>query len=306
MKILIIGLGSIAKKHVSAIRTLTENAELYAWRFAKDSPVFEDVTNLFTEDQVAEHTFDFAIISNPTSDHKSAISKLLTLKIPLFIEKPLFEKLGAEENALLDQIKLLQVRTYVACNLRFLESIQFIKNQIQHNRINEVNIYCGTYLPDWRPGEDFKKSYSANKEMGGGVHIDLIHELDYTFWLFGVPLRTDSLFTNSSSLKITAFDYANYRWQYEGFTANVILNYFRKDPKRTLEIVCEEGTYHVDLLKNQVSYNGKTVFASKQKIVDTYNNQMDFFLNNILTGNNRDFNTASEAYQILNLCLHQS
>ncbi|KIA89121.1 Gfo/Idh/MocA family protein [Kaistella jeonii] len=306
MKILIVGLGSIAKKHISAIRKLTENVELYALRFSKNSPVFEDITNLFTQDQIAEHAFDFAIISNPTSEHKNAISRLLSLKIPLFIEKPLFEKVGSEETEILNQIKLLQIPTYVACNLRFLDSIQFIKKRIQDSRINELNIYCGTYLPDWRPGEDFRKNYSANKEMGGGVHIDLIHELDYTFWLFGVPLNTDSIFTNSSSLKISAFDYANYRWQYEGFTASVILNYYRKDAKRTMEIVCDEGTYVVDLLKNEVRFNGEVVFISEQKIADTYDNQMDFFLKNMGSKNNLHFNTASEAYQILNLCLHQS
>ena len=300
MKVLIVGLGSIAKKHVVAIRKLTENVDLYALRSAEDSPIFEKVINLFTEKQIAEHNFDFAIISNPTSEHKSAISMLLGLKIPLFIEKPLFDVVGLQEKELLSKMELLQIPTYVACNLRFLDSIQFIKKEVEDKRINEVNIYCGTYLPDWRPGENFRKSYSANIEMGGGVHIDLIHELDYTFWLFGAPLRTDSLFTSCSSLEISSFDYANYRWQYKGFTANVVLNYYRKDPKRSLEIVCEQGTYYVNLLKNEVSFNSDIIFTSEQKIADTYETQMNFFLTNILTGNELDFNTAFEAYQILN------
>ncbi len=306
MKVLIVGLGSIARKHITAIKQLTENAEFFAWRFSRDSPTFENVINLFSEDEVKEHTFDFAIISNPTSEHKSSLSKLLELKIPLFIEKPLFEKIGEEEKEIVQRIEALKIPSYVACNLRFLECIQFIKKEIQGKRINEVNIYCGTYLPNWRPGEDFRKSYSANRDLGGGVHIDLIHELDYTYWLFGVPVKTDSQFSHSSSLNISAFDYANYRWQYEGFIATVILNYYRKDSKRSLEIVCEHGTYHVDLLKNEVSFMGEKIFSSSQNILDTYQSQMDFFLKYTLMENDSNFNTATEAYEILNLCLHQS
>lgn len=304
MKILIVGLGSIAKKHIEAIRKTADSAEIFALRSSDQCSSIEGVTNLFSYDDLQSFTFDFAVISNPTSEHFTALNKLLDYDIPLFIEKPLFDQTGTEQQTFLDQIKLRKTITYVACNLRFLDCIQFIKSEIRGKRINEVNIYCGSYLPDWRPNVDFRKIYSANREMGGGVHIDLIHELDYTFWLFGEPLKTDSFFTNNSSLDISAYDYANYRWKYDSFTANVILNYFRRDAKRTLEIVCEEGTYQVDLLKNAVYYQNNMVFSSEERIQDTYFRQMDFFLKNILTGKDADFNSAFDAYKILNLCLH--
>lgn len=306
MKVLIIGLGSIAKKHIDAIKKISHSAEIFALRSSRESASIDGITNFYSYDDLNISNFDFAIISNPTSEHSSAIKHLLEYKIPMFIEKPIFSKIGNEEQQLLDKINAENIPTYVACNLRFLECIQFIKKEIQDKRINEVNIYCGSYLPDWRPNVDFRKIYSANKEMGGGVHIDLIHELDYTFWLFGEPENTDSLFRNNSSLEISAHDYANYRWYYNDFITIIVLNYYRRDAKRTLEIVCSEGTYFVDLLRNEVSFNNELIFASDNKISETYLQQMKYFLEHVLTKENSNFNTAEEGYKILNLCLKQA
>ena len=188
--------------------------------------------------------------------------------------------------------------------MRFLECIAKIKELIVSKRINEVNVYCGSYLPDWRPNVDFRKVYSANKEMGGGVHIDLIHELDYVYWLFGKPTHTKSFFSNKSSLNITAYDYANYLWEYKNFSVSVILNYYRRDNKRTLEIVTDKGTYLVNLLKNTISYNNEFVFQSNQLSLQTYTAQMQFFVEEILNKQTK-FNTIVEANKVLELCLQE-
>src|SRR5690606_2075460 len=155
---------------------------------------------------------------------------LIRNKIPMLIEKPLFDNLSRKD--LVDQVIASGIITYVACNLRFLESIRFIKNELKLKRVNEVSIYCGSYLPDWRPGVDFKTVYSGNREMGGRVHIDLIHEIDYMFWFFSKPLSAKRYFSSKSSLKINSYDYANYLFEYSGFNVNVQLNYYRRDPKR--------------------------------------------------------------------------
>ena len=220
----------------------------------------------------------------------------------MFIEKPLFSEITEDTQCLVDQIESKNIKTYVACNLRFLECLQQLKKIIKEKVVNEVNVYCGSYLPNWRPGVDFRTIYSANKEMGGGVHIDLIHELDYVYWLFGNPLKTQTFFSNKSSLNITAFDYANYLWVYDEFSASIILNYYRKDNKRTIEIVTEEGTYDVDLLKNSIQFNGNVIFISNNEIIDTYTKQIDFFIENVIRKGEK-FNTIAEANTILKLCM---
>jgi len=302
MKVLIIGLGSIAKKHIKSLREIGE-FQIYALRSSIDSPKFDNVSNIYDIEEVGSYDFDFFLISNPTSEHAFVIKKLIKYRKPFFIEKPIFDSVSSANQELITSLALSKITTYIACNLRFLDCLWEIKRIIKDSRINEVNIYCGSYLPDWRPGVDFKKVYSANKEMGGGVHIDLIHEIDYLYWIFGTPLEVRSTFRSNSSLDITSIDYANYLWDYNFFSASLILNYYRRDTKRTFEIVTSESTYIVDLILNRIFKDGQEVFSSNQRIPDTYFSQMDYFIKMVLSNKNSNFNTAQEAYNILQLCI---
>ena len=305
MKVLIIGLGSIALKHIKALQELYPSVVIYALRRkGEPSKEIKGVIEVFDISEIKVDTLSFILISNPTAVHYETIKEVMVYKKPLFIEKPLFETLSNEANDLVMEIERQGIPTYVACNLRFLESIAKIRELLVGKRVNEVNVYCGSYLPDWRPNIDFRKVYSANKEMGGGVHIDLIHELDYVYWLFGAPIHTQSFFSNKSSLDITAYDYANYLWEYDDFSVSVVLNYYRRDSKRTLEILTDEGTYLVDLLKNNISYNDEIVFQSSQLSLETYTAQMQFFVEEILNKQTK-FNTFVEGYKVLKLCLQE-
>lgn len=303
MKVLIIGLGSIAKKHIAAINQLDKSAEIYALRSNRESKNDIDrVIDIYTLNDIEMSELDFILISNPTSEHFATIQKLIEFDKPLFIEKPLFSEINEETQNLVDEIKRKGIITYIACNLRFLDCIKELKTILQDKKINEVNVYCGSYLPNWRPGVDFRTIYSANKEMGGGVHIDLIHELDYVYWLFGNPDKSNSFFSSTSSLNITAYDYANYLWVYKTFSASIILNYFRKEGKRSIEVITDKGTYQVDLLKNSIEFDNKCIFVSKKKIIDTYYSQIEFFTENILK-RKEEFNTIEDANTILKLCM---
>lgn len=305
MKILIIGLGSIAKKHIKALNELGIKAELYALRFQKNAAQEEGITNLFSEQEI-DNNFDFGIISNPTSLHFQSIDLLVKRNIPLFIEKPpLASLIDAEE--LNNRIIKAGIKTYVACNLRFHPCLEYLKNLINSNpetSINEVNVYCGSYLPDWRPNLDFRQNYSANKSQGGGVHLDLFHELDYVHWIFGFPHTIKSYKTSNSSLRINAIDYANYILGYNSFTVNIILNYYRRTPKRTIEILFNERTLIVDLIKNEIIENEKVLFNDTNfEISDTYIRQMNFFVNQVLS-DEIQMNTFTESLKILKTCLH--
>lgn len=302
MNVLIIGLGSIAKKHIDALINIYPSANIYALRSSSSGAKIEGVSDVYAIEDLNIDIIDFIIISNPTAYHFSTIQKLVQYNKPLFIEKPLFSEINNLTDRLVEEINERQIQTYVGCNLRFLDSLQELKKIIENKKINEVNVYCGSYLPDWRPGVDFRAVYSANKEMGGGVHIDLIHELDYIYWLFGKPLNSQSFFSSKSSLDISAFDYANYLWKYSDFNASIILNYYRRDKKRTIEIVEQDGTYVVDLLENKIWLNNVLIYASDQKIVDTYLSQMRYFIENIVQQREK-FNTIVEANTILKLCI---
>lgn len=301
MKVVIIGLGSIAQKHISALKVLDSSLEIVALRSSTTAKAINGVKDIYDWDAIKNEKPDFIIISNPTYLHFSTLQRLKDSLIPLFIEKPVFASIGEKETKLIQKITEQGSTTYVACNLRFLHALQRIKEIIKSERINEVNVYCGSYLPDWRPNVDFRNVYSANREMGGGVHLDLIHELDYVYWIFGNPIETKVVSRNNSSLNIQACDYANYIWVYNDFCVSVILNYYRRIPKRSMEIVCDSGNYYIDLLKNNIVYNDHEIFSSDQQIKDTYRDQAAFFLYYILREKSM-FNSIEEAYKVLQLC----
>lgn len=299
MKILIVGLGSIALKHIHAIREIVPDSEIISIRSSRESKYVDGVTDFYSYEELPSD-FDFALISNPTSKHIETIKKLVPFRKPLLIEKPLSDSVEIETSVLnLDSTGVL---TYVGCNLRFLESIRFVKDWLTQRKpyVNEVNVYCGSYLPDWRPGVDYRKCYSAIPELGGGVHIDLIHEIDYVYWLFGKPKIVEKRFTNSSVLGIRSIDYANYTLGYDTFTAQIILNYYRKDSKRQMEIITDFGTLTVDLLNNRVSLDNAIIFQSNQRIADTYKAQMEYFISNV-KANRVMMNTIKDAYNVLQI-----
>lgn len=304
MKVLVIGLGSIAKKHLQALKEIGVVCEIFALRSSSQATNIEGITNLYSIEESKEIQFDFIIISNPTSEHYSTLEKVSSFNIPLFIEKPLFSHITTNSEQLVERIAKNKISTYVACNLRFLESLEFLKKTLDNLRINEVNVYCGSYLPDWRPNVDYRTVYSANAEMGGGVHIDLIHELDYVYWFFGEPSTTVSNFSRNSSLSISAYDYANYLWRYNGFNVSIVLNYYRRKPKREIEVVTDEVVYRVNLLTNTVYKDDEVIFNHSNRIGDTYLSQMEFFIEQVLR-KQKTMNSIVEANKILKICMQE-
>lgn len=306
MRILIIGLGSIASKHISAIKRIDRYAEIYAYRNSTQSPSNPEVTDIFTLESLDIY-FDFIIISNPTILHAKAINSALKFNCPLIIEKPVLGNL--EEVALLQKkIDEKNVKTYVACNLRFHPLIIFLKEYLNKKVlvINEINVYCGSHLPKWRPGQEYKKSYSAQAMMGGGVHLDLIHELDYCIWLFGVPIETRVLKRNVSSLEINSIDSATYHFLYKNFTLNIQLNYFRIDTKRQIEILTDSDTLVGDLIANTFTSLTKNeiLYDAEFNMSDTYYDQMKYFIKHKNDGMSL-MNDFSEGVSTLKIALNE-
>lgn len=306
MKGVIVGLGSIAQKHIHALRTIRDDISLFAVRSGHSVNEIEGVTNLTLTDLPAGN-FDFAIISNPTYQHTVALSQLLPLGIPLLIEKPLFHKIGPEELALVEQLNKREILNYVGFNLRFHPCIRYFKEEVLPalQVINEVNVYCGSYLPDWRPGKNFRDIYSAQPDKGGGVHLDLTHELDYIYWFFGKPLSVSHQFFSKSDLHIEAVDHAGYLWEYPQYCVNISLNYYRRTPKRQVEVLTDQGEYVLDLIENKVLFNNKVLVSYDIDRFYTYIKQMEYFTAHILA-KKRMMNDVNEAMEVLRLCLNET
>lgn len=304
MKVLIIGLGSIGKRHVQALRKLEPQCSIFALRSYKGAADQEGVINLFSWEDIPTD-LSFVIISNPTNQHYATISDCIALNVPLFIEKPpLMNLAGAKE--LLEIIESKKITTYTAFNMRFHPVIQWLKDNILTNKVLEVTAYCGSYLPDWRAGTDYRSSYSARKELGGGVQLDLTHELDYLKWLFGKPQAVYAFIDKISALDIDSADYAHYHLKYERMKASVTLNYFRRKPKRSVEIVMEDRTWQVDLLNNKViDDNDDILFEQIENRQNMYDRQMQYFLSQSSKGLPM-MNNLQESVQTLSIALAQN
>ncbi|MBK6264519.1 Gfo/Idh/MocA family oxidoreductase [Marivirga sp. S37H4] len=303
MKVLIVGLGSIANKHIVSILKLDPHAEIYALRHNFNNITKEGVTDIYSINEIPAH-LDFIIVSNPSSEHFKTVQLLIDLNVPLFIEKPLFINLKGHQE-LLKEIARKNILTYVACNLRFHPIITYLKEEFNKRKPLEYNVYCGSYLPDWRPNSDYRENYSAKKELGGGVHFDLIHEIDYTMYLLGNPLTVQSYQSKKSPLEIDSADVAHYVLEYEQSSVFITLNYYRKTPKRAIELVWEDSVWYVDLLKNEIVSSGnEIIFSQPFNIVETYDLQMAYFLK-CLENKSVTMNDIEEGIKTLKICLNE-
>ncbi len=300
MTVVIVGLGSIARKHIKALRQIDPEVEILALR-SKEAVEEQGIKNIYSWDEIMSSP-DFILIANPTRFHKDSIEQSLRFHVPLFIEKPVLDA-PVEGEQLMKQLQSNGLLSYVACNLRFHPALFFLKNYLKENnpRVIEVNVYCGSDLSQWRPGQDYTKSYSAQQELGGGVHLDLIHEIDYCCWMFGFPTKTTSLRRKISHLDINSVDFAAYHLIYSEFTINITLNYYRKQPKRCIEIVTGDHILSADLLKGVVLKDDEELFADPDfKMEETYLKQMNYFVQHARR-NASMMNDFGEALEVLKL-----
>jgi predicted dehydrogenase len=305
LKVLIIGLGSIAQKHIESIKKIDPFVMLYALRSSSNSINIQDIVDIYKLEDIPSD-IDFILITNPTSLHAETILRLIKFEKPLFIEKPVFDTLSNKDE-IIKKVVEKNIKTYVGCNLRFHPALNFIKNLLNKNniKINEVNIYCGSYLPDWRPSQDYRVSYSSNKQLGGGVHLDLIHELDYAIWLFGKPIKYNSIKRKVSNLLIDTIDFSNYNLAYSDFNVSITLNYYRNKPKRQLEIILENEIILCDLLTSTITNINNDIIFNYEDFTfsKTYLYQMEYFINS-LKSKNVYMNDIQESFEILKIALN--
>ena len=190
-------------------------------------------------------------ITNPSSLHLDTAIKFRPFTKAFFIEKPVFSASDVEENviALLDEIP-----SYVACPLRYNPVLQYVKQNVDLEKVISVRAMSSSYLPDWRPGQDYRETYSAHTELGGGVDIDLIHEWDYLTWIFGMPTECFGITGRFSNLEINSNDTALYVAKNDKLTYELHLDYFGRKTQRTLDIFTQNDTVQCDIVRGTVTY----------------------------------------------------
>lgn len=208
-RILLIGLGSIGRRHLRLARELFPNAEIAVLRHKADPVIPEHADHAFSSmgDALA-FAPDIAVIANPATFHVAAAMPLAQAGVHLLIEKPLSASTeGVVE--LLDICRKTKARLATGYNLRFLPSLQRFKSMLDDKVIGPVwSVRCeiGQYLPSWRPETDYRQGVSAQRVLGGGALLELSHELDYLRWIFGEVAWVQASQTRQSDLEIDVED----------------------------------------------------------------------------------------------------
>ncbi|MFH0942882.1 MAG: Gfo/Idh/MocA family oxidoreductase [Candidatus Beckwithbacteria bacterium] len=223
MKLVIVGLGSIGKRHKKNLEFLGQEIVLS----------FENA--------------DGVLVCNPTALHLQTALKAIRLGLPVFIEKPLSHNL---EN--LDQLK---GNILIGYCLRFDESLKKFKKTIPAKGVESVKIVCCSFLPDWHPKTDYRLSYSAKKSLGGGVLLDLSHEIDYALWFFGSVKKVSAKLQMAPELEIETEAIADLQLEFvSGIKADIHLSYASRHPARFCEIKTSNQTLRWDFKPNNEMY----------------------------------------------------
>lgn len=276
-KVLIIGFGSIGRRHAKILKKNPNIKEIFVLT-NHNCPSYVKVKSLREINKINP---DYIIISSETSKHFTQlnyIEKNFKNKI-ILVEKPLFEK---NRKLILKKNKVL-----VGYNMRFNPIIKKIKKIVLNRKIWSINVFCGSYLPNWRKNISYSKSSSAIKKKGGGVLLDLSHELDYLNWIFGKFKIKYVINKKISDLNINTDDFLCLTGKFKKkIYLQLNLNYFTREAKRQILIDGKDLSISADLInKNIKFYDKKKFYKIKYNFDrdDTYKEQHQDIINKKFT-----------------------
>lgn len=258
MRILVAGIGSIGVRHAKNLLSLGyTDIALVTSKERLEQGVDHLVKYRTIEEGLMSNSFDTAFVCTPTSAHKNVLSKLLEHNVKnIYVEKPVSNNLDGLAG-LFNMATDINARVCIGYDLRFDPGLQKVKLTIASGKYGKplsVNAVVGQYLPDWRPYEDYTQGTSAKKETGGGVLLDLIHEFDYLYWLFGKVEYVAAHYTSGEALKIETEEIAEVLLKFEStIIGTVHLDYLQPNLVRYCLITCSKGSIYWDMASKSVT-----------------------------------------------------
>ncbi len=264
MKFLIAGCGNIGRRHIKCIRNIYRNAEILAYRttIGKDAELEKLGVKTYNslKKALAEKP-DFVFITNPTSLHVKTAMEAAKAGCNIFMEKPVSDSLK-DAKKLQKLAKQKKIKVFVAYCLRFHPVIKKVKELADSKAVGKplyMHAEYGNHLGNWRKA-DYRKIYSSKKKMGGGVLLDISHEIDYVRWIMGEPMAVAGMAGKISNLDMDAEDCSDMLLDYGKASAHIHLDCINKVPTRTITVIGNKGTIEADINKNivKITKDGKT------------------------------------------------
>ena len=307
-RIIICGTGSIGMQYAAILRGMGIDPMLIPVRAERCKELKSEGYTVAKEldSSIADST-NCCIIATETKRHVEDALRAMGLGLRVLVEKPLgvsvedicrFKRTAGGHG--LDRLR-------VACPLRWYEAVAAVKeNLVELGQIHTVNICCQSYLPDWRPRRNYKTSYSASLDQGGVVR-DLVHEIDYCNYLFGLPSAGDIQFSGvrGGSIGIESTSNAILSWGIGGQTlVSIQLDYLTRSAKRSICVYGEKGEIKADLISGEV----KCVLAGGESKIQNVEVNRDAATVKMLESFIKDdglgctFQQALEAAEIIDVC----
>jgi len=255
---LVIGCGSIGKRHIRNLKALKAGNviahDVNADQCRNVEQEFGIKTYSSLDEALAQNP-DIALICTPTSLHIPAAMAAARKGCHLFIEKPLSHTLeGVDE--LIEIVAQKKLISLVGCNMRFHHGPRKVKEIIDSGilgRIFSARIQTSSYLPDWRPSYNYKENYSARADLGGGCVLDCIHEIDLARWYFGDIKSVYSITRNIGALGIETEEISETVCDFKsGVVGSIHLDYISRTYERNNHIIAEKGSIFWDFRKGEV------------------------------------------------------
>jgi predicted dehydrogenase len=279
MKVLFVGLGGVGQRHLRNIHVLCPEAQFGAFRikgrtfeisndlkpdYSVDIIKKYDVTVFSSMNSALSFRPDVAIIANPTSLHVETTISIIKSGIPVFLEKPISDNRdGLEE--LLREVRSKKASVMVGYMLRFHPCTRKVKELIDQSRIGRIYSVMATinsYMPEWHRYEEYNSFYAGRRDLGGGVILTEIHEIDILCWLFGRPSRLWCLGGTYSSLPLDVEDSISVMMEQKAqgysFPVQMTISFVQRYPMRKVTILGESGVIEWDMLKSEVTLNDRT------------------------------------------------
>ena len=278
MKVLFVGLGGVGQRHLRNIHVLCPEAQLGALRVkGRSFEIGNDLKPDYSVDIINKYGVtvfssmnsalsfgpDVAIIANPTSLHVETAISIIKSGIPIFLEKPISDNRdGLEE--LLKEVRRKKASVMVGYMLRFHPCTRKIKELIEQSRIGRifsVMAAINSYMPEWHRYEKYNSFYAGRRDLGGGVILTEIHEIDILCWLFGRPSRLWSLGGTYSSLPLDVEDSISVMMEQKAqgycFPVQMTISFVQRYPLRKMTILGENGSIEWDMLKSEVTVDDR-------------------------------------------------
>jgi len=314
-KILFIGLGGAGQRHLRVFHSLFKNeSKYYAYRKTKKTPFLNSDFTINTNkdleseyglkvfdniDEAFEIKPDLTVISTPTALHKAPMFKAIDSNSNIFVEKPWAEN-SKNFSFFKNEVLKKKLNFHISFQRRFNPLILKTKELIENSSIGNIlfvnfNIYSD--LRQWHKYEDWKSLYAVNKNLGGGVLLTEIHEIDFIYWFFGIP---NSLFAsggNYSQYDLDVEDTVNLILNYDMFSVQLNLCFLRSETQRNFCITGEKGSLSWNDNNNElickVNNDSKKVYKNDLTNDDMFFLQAKKFINS--WDNNETINSLNSA-----------